>query len=171
MVKKTTKKEVTKKKSKAGQPSKFNQFKNIIKIATSHGNTDSQIAELCGVTPTTFANWKTQHKQYFETIKEIKKESDQEVVTALRMKATGFVRIKKTKIMNLAGIEVGTNEEEVYYPPDTKACEIWLTNRQPDDWKRIKHVDVTTLGNQLPVPIINVTNLQTKIGLDALNNE
>lgn len=47
-------------------------------------------------------------------------------------------------------------------PPDTKACEIWLCNRNPDRWKKLKHVELAGPGGE---SILNAPMLSTILGV------
>src|SRR5277367_4809639 len=41
-----------------------------------------------------------------------------------------------------------------HYPPDTKAAETWLYNRQPSKWKRDRSVDAKNEERELTIKIV-----------------
>lgn len=77
------------------------------------GATDKELAEFFEVTERTIGNWKTEHDEFFQSLKRGKILADAEVAHSLYNRA------------------LGSND----YPPDTAACIFWLKNRQPAKWR------------------------------------
>lgn len=94
------------------------------------GLLDTDIADFFSIPVSTLDTWKRENPEFKEAIFQGKEGSDMQVVSALFRKATGFTE-EVTKIDNKGGVHY-VNE---YFPPDTKAINIWLNNRRPDNWK------------------------------------
>jgi len=58
----------------------------------------------------------------------------------LRERALGYSHRAEKIFLNREG-EVVRVETIEHYPPDTKAAETWLYNRQPSKWKRQRDAD------------------------------
>lgn len=139
------------KKSNRGAPSKYNEKKfpdAAYKLCARLGAEDKDIATAFGVTVDCISKWKVEYPEFLYSIKKGKKDwDDQNVVSALRKRALGYVYVdidtKKTTIM------LGRGENKVKAPveeiirheknmaPDVTACIFWLVNRQPDEWKHV----------------------------------
>jgi transcriptional regulator with XRE-family HTH domain len=116
------------------RPSKFNaEVKRQIKQMALKGWTDSEMAELLGVTEQTFNNWKKKHKPFFESLKDWKREADHKVVKSLYDRACGYAH-QEDKIFNDNGEPLIVPTVK-HYPPDTTAMIFWLKNRLPGEWR------------------------------------
>ena len=127
-----------------GAPTKYRfEYVDLVYKYALLGLTNEQMAELFGVTITTFYNWQVKHRKFFEAIKNGREKADSEVVHTLRERAMGFdyeeekaffdkdasgqERIVKTKVTKRA-------------LPDPTAMIFWLKNRQPALWRdRVDH--------------------------------
>lgn len=94
------------------------------------GMIDTELADFFGVNPQEIVRWKHDHPDFKDAIFQGKEGSDMMVVAALFKKAVGFTE-EVTKIDNKGGVHT-VNE---FFPPDTKAINLWLNNRRPADWK------------------------------------
>jgi transcriptional regulator with XRE-family HTH domain len=103
-------------------------------VACRLGATDKDLAELFGVTETTINNWKNKHPGFKAALSNSKEMANYNVEQALYKRALGAT-IKEDKIFNNGGeaLIVPTLKE---FPPDTAACIAWLSNRDPERWKR-----------------------------------
>lgn len=144
------------KKRRVGRPSIFldagtSARKKILGRITSYaalGFIDSEIAEMLGVSLSTFKNWKDD-PEFLATLKNGKNKADALVIRALYNRAVGL----KTK------------------PADVTACIFWLKNRQPDRW-RDKH-DATIVGppetgGRIIVEVVQVKSRERGGGDDEL---
>ena len=118
-----------------GRPSRF-PAKNLaaIRKLVYMGATDADIAEAFEVTEQTVNNWKIKHPDFFESLKDWKKDADANVEKALYQRAIGC-DIPEDKVFNNNG-EPLIVEGRKHYPPDTAAAFIWLQNRKPNDWRK-----------------------------------
>lgn len=126
-------------KDKGGRPSKFDSLseldlKNIERLA-KRGFTDKEMSEFVDVTEQTFNNWKKDHPEFFESLKDWKLEADNKVERSLYERATGYSH-PEDKIFRAAGEkEALVVKTEKHYAPDTTACIYWLNNRKPNEYK------------------------------------
>lgn len=97
------------------------------------GATDENMADFFNVAVATISNWKNDHPEFLEAIKDGKNKADSEVATRLYERAMGFehdseeIKIVKGKVQRLKIRKI--------YPPDTVAAIFWLKNRQKDTWR------------------------------------
>lgn len=145
---------------KAGRPTKYNITMNPrIEMLCKLGATDKNIAEILGVTESTFNLWKKQVEGFSEFLKKSKLITDEDMENTLRKRAIGCTTTE-TKVIKRFSKE--TNRMEVYeeseiikeHAPDTKAIEKWLNNRNPDRWKDKMEID-NKISGELGVRIID----------------
>jgi hypothetical protein len=131
---------------KMGRPTKFTAVdKEQLRTLVLHGFTDKEVAKFFGFTEQTLNNWKKEHPDFFEALKDWKYKADQKVVRALYKRALGYrTKVKKAVVVS-DGRENGSHvemvEEEAAWAPDTAACFIWLKNRKSDEWKDKQEVE------------------------------
>jgi transposase-like protein len=119
----------------AGQPTKYKEEYNeqAYKLCLL-GYTDKELADFFNVCEDTINNWKSEHEQFFVSIREGKEIADGNVVESLYKRACGYSH-KETKTASFEGKITDEKEYDKHYPPDTKACEVWLRNRQPTKFR------------------------------------
>lgn len=111
------------------------------------GYTDSEIANMSGVSYKTFRGWKAEHEEFDYALKLGRFGSDFAVIEALYKKATGYsVKLNKTYKLKRVDYdpdtgkkireyeELQTGEDDSYIPADVRAMSFWLKNRQPSKW-------------------------------------
>jgi len=145
---------------KQGRPTKYSKkLSPKIEKLCKAGLTDKDIAFLIDVNEDTFHEWKKKHPEFSEFLKEAKNITDKDMESSLRKRATGCTT-RETKVVRRISKETGTMEdyEEVTiikeHPPETKAIEKWLDNRNPDRWKNKVEVDNKHSG-EIGVKIID----------------
>ena len=114
--------------------------------------TDKQIIDFFEIAESTLYLWKVKHKSFSEAMRAGKMKADADVSHSLLKRAMGVKCLQqkaiKTKqpIFNAENKKIGDKEVvevvDTYYeePPDTKAIEFWLRNRQPDTWNKDKEI-------------------------------
>lgn len=118
------------------RPRKFNeQLRDTMLKLYAEGKTDAQVAKIIGVSRATIFNWKGRDPELLDTIKESKSIADDLVEASLFARATGY-KHKEEKIFTTIGGNIIRVPVMKHYPPDVTAGIFWLTNRQPDRWKR-----------------------------------
>lgn len=131
--KKTVKKQAVK--DQGGRPTVYKpEYAAAMYKLCQLGATDTDLAEAFGVTRGTINNWKKKNPEVFIHIKQGKDDSNEKVKNALYHRALGF-KCKETKIAMFEGHITDAKNITKHYPPDVRACEIWLINRDPDNWK------------------------------------
>jgi len=114
---------------KRGQPTKYkDEYVRLVFWMAQAGLTDKQIADELDVTEQTINNWKTDHPEFFESLKKGKNIPDAEVESALLRRAKGFTYQE--------------GERSRVALPDTTACIFWLKNRQPDKWRDKREMEI-----------------------------
>lgn len=132
--------------NEGGRPTKYDPkfAKQVFKLCLL-GAKDTEIAKFFEVDLATINNWKKVHIEFLESITRGKRVADTEVANSLYQRAKGFTK-KAVKIMQSEGVPVYAEYKE-YYPPDVKAIEYWLNNRQKRKWK--KRTDITSGGEKI----------------------
>lgn len=98
-----------------------------------HGATDAEIADEFEVSVRTIYSWKITHPEFLQALRYGKQYADERVERSLYQRAVGF-EADTVKIGFFEGAPVFAHHRE-YYPPDTGAAKLWLTNRKPDEWR------------------------------------
>jgi len=143
---------------KAGRKSSFTAERKAVALAMARmGATDMQIAEHIGVTEQTVNNWKIKFPEFFESLRDLKAQSDNKVERALYELATGYEYDAERPLvvsdgtMNGAHVEIAKYREK--QAPNPTAIIFWLKNRQPAKWRDRQEHDVRTeivIGKPLP---------------------
>jgi len=129
-----------------GRPTKFTAVdKEQLKTLVLHGFTDKEVAKFFGFTEQTLNNWKKEHPDFFEALKDWKNKADKKVERALYKRATGYrTKVKKAVVVSNGrdkGSHIEMVEEEVAWAPDSTAGIFWLKNRKPKDWRDKQEVE------------------------------
>ena len=82
------------------------------------GLTDQQIAKNMDISTSTLYQWKKDHPEISEALKESKAVADYQVENSLYRLATGYV-----------------DSEGKWHPPNITAIIFWLKNRKPQEWR------------------------------------
>lgn len=130
--------------ARTGRPTKFKpEFVAVAKGLARLGATDAEMATAFGVTVSTVALWKVQHKDFSDAQRVGKAMADQRVEASLYRRAMGYEHDETD--LRVVGTRLVKTPIRKHYPPDTTACIFWLKNRKPKDW-RDKH-DVEHSGS------------------------
>jgi hypothetical protein len=116
--------------NKGGRPTKYKEaFNDQVFEMALLGLSDSQMANILGITEQTFNNWKTEHPMFFESLTQGKENADGKVAKAMYKRALGLTIIEEA--LTKDGQIVQLRKE---LPPDTPAAKHWLANRQRKLW-------------------------------------
>lgn len=143
---------MSEKRTKKGRPTKFDQtLFNIAMNLYKQGKTDREVADICGVHESTINLWKKNNANFFESLKNAKAIANKRVENALYERAIGYSH-KETQVKVVSdGKDMGSRIERVNidknYPPDTRACEFWLMNRDPKNWKSTQKIEFNNKSN------------------------
>ncbi len=129
----------------AGRPSEYDPDKTAkqAKKACLMGATDADLADFFGVSEKTINNWKHDHPEFLQSIKDGKEIADSNVAKSLYERANGYEH-PEVHVSNYQG-EITLTELTKRYPPDTTAGIFWMKNRQPDKWRDRKQTEVSGL--------------------------
>jgi len=129
--------------AKRGRPTQYKkQFVEEVYKLCALGATDKELADFFKVKEQTINNWKNNHPDFFESIEKGKEKYDTKMIeAALRERAKGYSH-PDVHISSYQG-EITETPIIKHYPPDTKAIELWLTNRDPKRWKRVVNAEHT----------------------------
>lgn len=98
------------------------------------GAKDSELADFFHVDEKTINNWKNDHPEFLQSLKDGKGLADAEVADKLFKRATGYEHTA-VKISAAPDGREHITEYTEKYPPDTTAAIFWLKNRRPDLWR------------------------------------
>jgi hypothetical protein len=116
--------------NKGGRPTKYKEaFNDQVFEMALLGLSDSQMANILGITEQTLNNWKTEHPMFFESLTQGKENADGKVAKAMYKRALGLTIIEEA--LTKDGQIVQLRKE---LPPDTPAAKHWLANRQRKLW-------------------------------------
>ena len=157
--------------SKTGPKPKYQEdFARQAYVACKEGGfTDIKLAALFNVSKSLINNWKKDHPKFYDALKRGKDEYDcEKVEAALNKRAVGFrftethrelTTVPDPDAPDLTTKEIADNVKPKtiqklivtkkigkFVPPDTKAAEFWLCNRNPDRWRKLKHVELAGPG-------------------------
>ena len=93
------------------------------------GATDKDLARFFNVCEKTIDNWKKDNPIFLQSIRESKEKADSIIVKSLYNRAKGVI-VTEERITSGSENDVITKISKEL-PPDTKAIEFWLKNRQP----------------------------------------
>lgn len=134
-------------KKKRGRPSLYKpEYAKQAKELALLGLIDEEMAGVFGISVSKFNEWKKQHPEFMESLKEGKVFADVKVSQALFRRACGYSH-DDVHISNYQG-EITITPLTKHYPPDTAAAFIWLKNRQGKLW-RDKTDDASKGGTDL----------------------
>ena len=118
-----------------------------LRRCAEEGYTDSEIANMSGVSYKTFRRWIDEHEEFANALKLGRFGADFAVIEALYKKATGYsVTVNKTYKLKRVDYdpdtgkkireyeELQTGADDSYIPADVRAMSFWLKNRQPTRW-------------------------------------
>jgi len=152
-------KDKKKKANKGGRPSKYDDVNlDQVKSWAKEGLTDYEISRRLGIGTTTLYDWKNKFPEFSEALKRAKKQADFRVKDSLYQRANGYkyneVTKERVKVYDGEGKVVGqelitTKVVTKEVKPDVTAQIFWLKNRQPEEWKDKKDIDVTSGGKEL----------------------
>ena len=164
-----TKKLPPEKRKKRGRKSKFNPKKHLplVKNLAESGKTNAEISEALNISTATLDAWMNKNPEFLSTIKKGKDYADGEVIGSLFERAKGGKKIMEKRVIQNPD---GTMRKEITVkelPSDPVAQIFWLSNRQPDEWKRGGRDGVAQIDLQV---ILAESNTMIEIFMEALRN-
>ncbi len=127
-----------------GQPTRYERaFCPRARRLALLGLTDTEIADLFGISPDTLYEWRRRHLEFSDSLDAGKIEADPRVAEGLYNRARGM-SMPAVKIFQgtpEAGPVIVPHQEHL--PPDVGAAKLWLSRRQPEKWRERQEVNVT----------------------------
>lgn len=124
--------------AKRGRPLKYDPaFVQIARDMCANGATDYDLAQEFEVDTTTIWRWQTRYPDFSNALKVQKGEFNERVKRSLAQRAVGYT-YRAVKITSYEG-EVTMTEYDEHVPPDPGAAKLWLTNREPEEWRDKQH--------------------------------
>ena len=120
-------------------------FPKEVQRMAEKGMTEKQIAKCLGISQQTFEDYKKQYPLFIESLKKGKRRPDEDVISALFMRAVGYSH-PDVHISSYQG-EVKITSIIKHYPPDTTAIIFWLCNRLSDKWRSVNKDGVSNDNN------------------------
>ena len=111
------------------------------------GLTDQQIAKNMDISTSTLYQWKKDHPEISEALKESKDVADYQVENSLYRLATGYV-----------------DSEGKWHPPNITAIIFWLKNRKPQEWREKRELYEGEEPNQELSPMEQLVQSLAKAG-------
>ena len=127
------------KKEKRGRKSRYEDYvgSQLAKIEDwcREGLIEKEISKRLGVSASQFQEYKRQHSELTETLKQGKTEPDYRVQNSLYKRALGYQYTETKTIKDESGKVIRTETSTKQLASDVTACIWWLKNRMPGKWK------------------------------------
>jgi len=106
------------------------------------GANDEEMADIFGVAVGTLNEWKTEHPEFGEALRNGKTKADAEIAHSLYHRAKGYAHSAVKIHFTRAGEPIYAPYTE-RFPPDTGAATLWLSNRRRKDWRSVNTIALT----------------------------
>ncbi len=111
-----------------------------IRIWVAKGATQKEVADKLKISEAALYKWKGMHVELKESLDAPKGEVDDQVEAALLKRCIGYDYEEVTRWQTIGrGGELIWLEKRTtkHLPPDPSSVQFWLTNRRPQEWKRM----------------------------------
>lgn len=119
----------------------FDKIRKLVEI----GLVDEEICLSMGINKITLNRWKKEDPEFMYLLKKGKEVANNRVVRSLYERCIGYSH-PDVYISNYQGMITETKITK-HYPPDPTSCIFWLSNRDPDSWKR-NRIEDDGLGDE-----------------------
>ena len=127
------------------------------------GLTDEQIAANMGISVASLYNWKRDHLEIFEALKDGKDVADRQVENALFKSALGYTFDEVTKELKDDELVV-TKVVHKEVQPNTTAQIFWLKNRKRAEWRdRVENAITGADGGAVKVETLTESDVDKRI--------
>jgi hypothetical protein len=146
--------------NRGGRPTKYKPeyVDEVFRLALL-GLDDAEMASVFDVDEKTLNNWKKEHIDFFQSIKDGREKADAKVARAMYHRAMGYSHDEEKVFYDNQTGAVVTKTVTKNYPPDTAAAFIWLKNRQGKKWRDRQELSIEAgnpierLSNLLGIPV------------------
>lgn len=105
------------------------------------GAKDTELADFFGVVEKTINNWKKQHPEFLQSLKEGKLQADAEIANSLYNRAKGYQATELREEESEDGFKKVKTTKHI--PADATSAIFWLKNRQPAKWRDKQEQEIT----------------------------
>lgn len=156
-------------KLKVGRPSKYPaDAPERARRLCLMGATDETLAAEFDVSLATLNNWKHEHPEFLDALKEGKDAADARVASRLFERAMGYEH-DEVDIRVVDKTVVMTPIRKIY-PPDTTAAIFWLKNRQRGQWRDRIDTELTGKdGGPIQTESLNDNEIARRIAFALAN--
>ena len=149
IVKKQPIKKKSKKKNVGGRPTRYKpEYLAVMYKVTELGGTDKDVIAAIGVGERTLNTWKKKYPEVSAALSQGKDFANHEIKTALFQVAKGF-KCDATKFATFEGEITGEKKYKQHYPPNVRAIQFWLINRDRENWKPINELQEGNTGQEI----------------------
>jgi transposase-like protein len=129
------------------------------------GHTIDVICDMVGINRSTLYYWRKEHVKFKGMFDAARDSTSSLVVEAsLYKKATGYTTVKEHVFFDKRSGEVLKENQVVEVPPDTRAAEFWLTNRDSERWKATAgRIDANLNLNTSPQVVVVMPELLSEV--------
>jgi len=113
----------------------------MVKFLSPRGLTDWEFAELFGVSAKTLNAWCARYPE-FNAAFEFRAEATARVARSMFHKANGYTFESEKLFFDAKKGEVVRAKTIEHVPPDTASQIFWLCNRDPENWKQRRDVNI-----------------------------
>lgn len=134
---------VPKPKPEKGRPEKYNGKEHPAQATAlcMLGFTNEQLASFFNVVEQTIYNWKKEHPEFLEALRNGREKGSAKVAVSLFQRACGYSH-EDEKIFCQDG-EIIRAKITKHYPPETKAIALWLKNKYPELWRDKQEIEAS----------------------------
>lgn len=154
-------KDLTVKKHPGGRPTKYNKdfHPKFVKALALNGMSDINISKEMDISEKTLNNWKILYPEFLQCISEGKGSTNDQVKSALLRRALGYKETVERDVAVAGGGTVKVKEDKLIIP-DVKACQVWLYNRDPANWKDRREVELSSDPDK-PLQVVLIPETKT----------
>lgn len=105
------------------------------------GAKDTELADFFGVVEKTINNWKKQHPEFLQSLKEGKLQADAEIANSLYNRAKGYQATELREEESEGEFKKVKTTKHI--PADATSAIFWLKNRQPAKWRDKQEQEIT----------------------------
>lgn len=137
-----------------------------VRAIAMRGITEKQMAEVFDIHPRQIGLWKRQYPTFKDALEEGYTDADAAVLSAVYQSAVGYTHDEE-KVFQWDG-DIIRADTVKHYKPDMTAAKLWLTNRQPQQWKDRQHTNVSGTQDNAPIGLRDETRMEVMSSILAL---
>lgn len=136
-----------------------------VEAIAQQGLNDKEIARYFGISDTRMEGWKKVYPSFRKALDAGRTSPDVAVLQALYKRAVGYEHTETKVHFDSEGGQWHKLDVMKHYAPDTKALQMWLSNRQPETWGQ--NIGGTTINNNVTAGAALGVKIESKADLVA----